>query len=480
MTFADEQIKQVKEYYKKSVVRDRIHEFTIGAVFYITSGRGIGGYKRPKKLSHVLDNGWDLSRSLRDYYSNIFSIDLEAVHTKFEKSFSDNPLEVLKDNELTYNTLTNILDSAEIKYMSMLTGKGTHIITKVEKDSELQKKLILLGDKTPETVISKSELIAFEYSRDKKEEVNAMKTYYALGKITHYLETIIRERMKSDNIHNLVSTDFKGFYEKIRIIDRTSFGDPLFRRSDRVLGSSHQKAIISGANADNGKVFITLPLMRDMKIEELLEIREDYKNGYSSAAALLEDYTDSMPHINLENFLFLLDGYLKSDIKKFHDLFENHKPTDIQSTATYENIYNLLVENYSPGCVFQCLKSEYHNTSAGELLKNPNWVLLISGVLVSLGVHPKHIATVIRSRYENEKSGLWHEFGRPTSYDANLRAQYWAQTALEPLLTGNLKINCGWAQTVGMCTGCCTSIDSICSKMPKLNEIMEWKYPFNK
>ena len=137
----------------------------------------------------------------------------------------------------------------------------------------------------------------------------------------------------------------------------------------------------------------------------------------------------------------LLSDYEHSDVRKFHDWFysQEHDPPQI-----WHRTYDLAPLERLPECVRFIL--EHPN----DLLLKPACIELTLRTMLSLGWHPRHIAGLIRSRYERDYGWgvYWY------TYDASSRADFYTRIFSGLFATGQddlVDYNCISSKEKGIC-----------------------------
>src|SRR6516165_6250525 len=147
-------IERRKDYYRNGDVRARIREF-IGATTRGTSCEFLAASDEnaappfrpysPRVLNPLLDDGFEICRSLWDRDALIADFDIEYVNF-------DNPAEAFVDPERVFaiqqpvqETIQRLLEEYRIEALPVLSGRGHHFVWRVEHSSDEFKKLSALG-----------------------------------------------------------------------------------------------------------------------------------------------------------------------------------------------------------------------------------------------------------------------------------------------------------------------------------------------
>ena len=127
-------------------------------------------------------------------------------------------------------------------------------------------------------------------------------------------------------------------------------------------------------------------------------------------------------------------------MRKFHDDFyaQEHEPPE-RWPATYDRVP---LEAW-PACGRLILEQP------NDLLLRPSCIRRVARILLALGWHPRHIAGLIRSKYERDFG--WTQF---TGCDPATRADFYVRVFAGLFATGHddlIDFNCTSAQEQGLC-----------------------------
>jgi hypothetical protein len=138
----------------------------------------------------------------------------------------------------------------------------------------------------------------------------------------------------------------------------------------------------------------------------------------------------------------LLDSYLSSDLRRFHEFFyaAKHDPKE-----RWPETYARTPLSALPPCARTVL--EWPN----DLLLKPAGVQLVTRSLLAAGWHPRHIAGLIRSKFEDPSFG-WG--GKWDDYEPATRADFYTLIFASLHATGldrMVDFNCTSTQEKGFC-----------------------------
>ena len=133
--------------------------------------------------------------------------------------------------------------------------------------------------------------------------------------------------------------------------------------------------------------------------------------------------------------------YLKSSLYEFHHYFDSaeHDPPE-----SWPNTYDRLDLATLPPCIAEVL------AWPNPRLLQPTHIQAVTRALLSVGWHPRHIAGLIRSKYERNHG--WREDW--SKYDAAMRADYYVRLFAGQIATGldgGIDANCVSHAEKGCC-----------------------------
>jgi hypothetical protein len=137
----------------------------------------------------------------------------------------------------------------------------------------------------------------------------------------------------------------------------------------------------------------------------------------------------------------LISIYRKSDVRRFHDWFysqEQHDP------SRWSQTYDITPLDILPTCVSEVL------IRPNNLLLKPGEIDLLVKSFLALGWHPRHIAGLIRSRYERDFG--WGNYW--LTYDAATRADFYTRIFSGLFVLGYddlIDYNCVSTREKGLC-----------------------------
>ena len=164
------------------------------------------------------------------------------------------------------------------------------------------------------------------------------------------------------------------------------------------------------------------------------QVRRKVLDLAKRAAVRIPDAEKGMQH--------LYDEYLASRLKSFHDDFYS---VDHEPPEKWPETYDSAPLDALPPCARHILQDP------NELLLKPAGMQLVTRSLLALGRHPRHIAGLIRSKFENPRFGWGDKWKH---YDPGMRADFYTRIFAGLVLTGEdelVDFNCVSCQEKGFC-----------------------------
>ena len=448
--FGEEQ--QKVNYYAHPIVRARMAEFlgiepkvrdAISGIVMIGDAcqAGYRNMHRVNELPLRLERDFEISRSLWDPASLLIDLDIEYVNFDFPAEPYIRPDRAFALQETVIATAENQLRSFGILPMHLLSGRGHHFIWRVRRDSRSFERLIALGHPTS-TVLSHYERMQ---PIDGVKVDSAMGTaYHGLGLVIEYLAAEIKRiSAPSSGVPVELTAVEVGPGEKGRemiSLDISQFGDPLDIRFVRVpysryLKMERQKGVLGGEIVDSLPPIFEIPLS-GMNVAEALKVMRDPK----AVAELAERVPSFIPDCSA-GMGQLISSYSASPLAKFHHDFYSAEP---DPPDTWPQTYDRTDLRQLPTCARFIL--EHPN----DLLLRPSGMRRIVLVFLALGWHPRHIAGLIRSKFEGDYS--WGQAWE--GYDPATRAELYTR-AFAGLVAARyddlVDFNCQSAREQGTC-----------------------------
>jgi hypothetical protein len=439
----------LSDYYGDPAVRARIREFLGGttageatAVFLTdhtpTAARAF--QPRPlREIEQLLGAGMELARSLWDRRALLAHLDLE--HVAFDEPWrpyvdAGRSLELQRP---AARAVAEILEEHGIRPLHLLSGRGHHFVWSLEQTSPAAASLARLGrpgarllDMYRQPQPPGGEVVG--------EHLGA--AFHGLGLVMEYLAHRVLERAApqtpiSVQLTAVVSGSGLAGREVVSI-DVSEYGDPLHKRTIRVPFTAYLKAFALGKAlpAPDLPALIMLPSDLLPETEAIAAMARPER-----ARALARRSSARIPDASAQSEA-LIASYAASPLAAFHRDFHATAP---EPPERWPASYDRLDLAGLPPCVRRAL--EHPN----DLLLRPAWIQLVVRTLVALGWHPRHVAGLVRSKYERD-------FGWVPDlhfWEAATRADFYVRLFAGLVATGRdqgIDFNCRSSQEKDMCT----------------------------
>lgn len=437
-------------YYGADQVRSRMVHFLGGdsletaTCCYLTKGdRTDPGFHEKHsvaELDSLLRAGADIGRSLWDDQSLLVDLDVEYVNFDHPAEAFLNPERIFELQRPVQETIEGLLASCGITPLHLLSGRGHHFVWRVAKSSPAFRRLAALG-RGPSSLWATT-----AQQRGPRGEIvspDMARAFAGLGVVmeffAHQVKAIAARRTAIPVELTAVNVGPSGYGREMISIDISAFGDPLPIRTLRAPFSIYLKpwqqrgAITDEVLEELPPIFIiprgemtlgqALPMMRDPNLAARLAVRTNTKIPDAGSA--------------MEN---LIGDYEKSSLRKFHDDFYSQEP---EPPERWPVTYDRTPLETWPAC------GRFILERPNDLLLQPSCILRVVRVLLALGWHPRHIAGLIRSKYERDFG--WTQF---TGCDPATRADFYVRVFAGLFATGRddlVDFNCTSAREQGLC-----------------------------
>jgi hypothetical protein len=436
------------EYLTRPAVRARMVEYLGGGSLgeatacYVTSPMPLpdraAPVHPPAALWDLVEREHEVARSLWDRTSLVVHLDLE--HVSFDDPWA--PLTQLERSvslqQPVVQALLSLLADHGIAPLHLLTGRGHHLVWRIERESHAFHSLAALGR------LDDEQRGLYLTPRQPCGEVvgaNLGAAYHGLGKVVEHLGHRLLERIEevsSVSVQLCAVVVGQGPHgREIVSVDLSQFGDPLWSRSARVPFSLYRKAQRLGAPDEvAARTMITVPVADDLAAA--FAARSDL----DLAAELASTCSTAIPEAS-RGTEGLIECYRDSALAAFHAEFEGIEP---DSPELWTETYDRLDLVSLPGCVRRILEQP------NDLLLRPACIQLVVRTLLARGWHPTHVAGLIRSKYARDHGwirGLHFE-------EPRVRADFYTRLFAGLLAAGHdrlIDLNCVSTQEKGLCTG---------------------------
>lgn len=370
--------------------------------------------KSPGRLDHYLDHGFDMCRSLWDRESLIVHLDIEYVNFDF-------PAEPYLDLKRSFQlqqpvvmTIEKILLRYGLGSLHLISGRGHHFVWQIPINSRAFHRISLLGHLSHHL----KEIYSNRFSPDGESvSFDLGAAFSGLGLVIEYLVYQVKEEASPlcdipvELTAVMVGSGLRG--REMVSLDVSEYGDPLHTRMIRIPFTAYLKPWVKENwlhehVADKIPFQFMIPL-HEMNIFEAIEVMKDSTKVEELAKRVstrIPGQADAMEK--------LVGDYECSDVRRFHDWFysQHHEPPE-----SWHKTYDMTPLEILPPCIRRVLEEP------NDLLLKPAEIELLVKGMLSIGWHPRHIAGLIRSRYERDYGwgSYWYV------YDAGMRADFYTR-----------------------------------------------------
>ncbi|MEI8293775.1 MAG: hypothetical protein WCG66_07255 [bacterium] len=381
----------LRSFYRTPAVRARILEFLGGETpssatcEYITADGVDWPVREPRmpgELFHSLEEGLDICRSLSDKQSLIAHLDIEYVNFDFAAEAYLDPQRTFELQEPVAAAIHCILKYFRIHALHVLSGRGHHYVWRIRRSSQVFSTLCEIGSKTT--------------ASNGMAPTCTEKAFAGLGLVMEFFGRLIIEmarphcRIPLELTAVEVPPSERG--REMISIDLSEYGDPLPTRTVRVPFSGYlkpwQQAYAVGEE-NIGKIgpIIFVPTEERETSGAVAAMRDPER-----AARWAERFSTDIPDSTIGTGE-LLREYANSALHRFHDFFysRRHDPV-ISWTRTYDRTpLESLPEGVRDALLFP-----------NDSLLRPGTIRAVTEALVPRGWHPRHVAGLIRSKFERD------------------------------------------------------------------------------
>ena len=430
-------------YYNDPHIRSRFIEFLGGptldeaTAMFVTSDRQSTGDRydpRPTKdIWKFARPEAEIARSLWDRESLIAHIDIEYVNFDDSGEPFAHRARSFDLQRPVVRAVEELLLDCGIAPLHILSGRGHHFVWRIAHDSPAFISLAEIGH-VPDPLMGK-------YRQPLPPNgihipPNLGRAFSGLGLALEWLShRVLNAAGPSCSVPVQLTAVEVGpisHGREIISIDLSEYGDPLYTRTTRIPFSVYLKPLRESRMASNGAIrnlvpLFTIPLF-EMDESQGLFIMDDRE----AVIELARRATVQIPD-QAAGTCRLVSSYLRSRLARFHSqyyLAEHDCP------ESWPDGYDRTPLETLPLCVSRILQQP------NDLLLRPAGIQHVVRTLLAKGWHPRHIAGLIRSKYE--RSFGWGE--RWYVYDATSRADFYVRLfagliadGLDPLIDFNCR-----------------------------------------
>lgn len=442
---------KIADYYRHPDVRARMEEFLGGASTgsspcpYITTCDSEKGselrQRAPGELPRLLSQGLDVSRSLWDRDSLIAHLDLEYVNFDFPAEAYLDPLRTFSLQQPVVEAAQRALLEYGIAPLHLLSGRGHHLVWRIDRDSEAFHWLAGVAH-LPGHLQRRYASVTSPDGSPLPDDVG--RAFSGLGRVMEFLaHRILDGSSEATDVPLELTAVSVGPGQRGRemvSIDISEYGDPLDTRAIRIPFSIYRKPWVNGQvlqapGLDQIPYLVVIPL-HEMELDQgLLAMR-----AADTAAELAGRASVQIPDQSGATER-LIRSYEQSNLARFHDRFyeTDHDPAD-----RWPRTYDRAPLHLLPACIRRILERP------NDLLLKPAGIRQVVVALMAKGWHPRHIAGLVRSKYERD-----HGWGDEWFvYDAATRADFYVRMFAGLIETGRdelVHFSCRATKERGFC-----------------------------
>jgi len=461
-------------FYSDPAVRQRLVEYLGGdsleaaSAAYVTHSDGClfqrSELHPPADLQWFLDRNLDIARSLADKESLLLHLDIEYVNFDAPGEAFRDPQRVFSLQEPVVRVIETLLLEWGIEPLHLITGQGHHFVWRLNLSSEVAFRIAALVP-SAELVAACMARVGDEVDIRIDQQMAFAGTALLMEFLTHRIKWMAAPVTEVPVEITAVHVGPCGTRQREMVsLDISEYGDPLHTRMIRMPYTNYLKPWLTGLAREMGVEdelphFRAIPL-HEMDVMQALECRKDE----DSVKELARRAGGKIP-LQEEGTERMLAAYLASPLRKFHADFYSvaHFPKDVWA-ETYDATP---LDSLSP-CVSILLEDP------NDRLLKPAGMQLLTRVLLAKGWHPRHIAGLIRSKFENPAFNWGVDW---SNYEAGTRADFYVRLFCGLWETGVdelVDFNCVSNAEKGFCSG---SVQEGCSLTPSFETLRRMKQP---
>lgn len=441
---------ELRRYYRDSRVRYSIQEFLGGSHTgrltsqFITADGPDSAERLPlpaQKLFACLDQGLEICRSLWDCDSLVAHLDIEYVNFDFPAEAYLHPERIFGLQAPVVTAVESLLGEYGITPLHILSGRGHHFVWQTPIDSAAFTDLVTVGTGPPSEARTLAQSPAFS---GKVLPQTLSEAFAGLALVMEFLAHEIKNRaaptcpLPVELTAVEIGPIFHG--REMISIDISEYGDPLDSRCVRVAFSGYlkpwqQSEIIGREVTRDLPPIIFIPLI-DMDMTTGLRTMRNpdlARDLAGRCSARIPDQTVGLKR--------LIASYLASPLRRFH---ENYYSQKHHPPGEWPDTYDRMPMEMLPHCAREVL------ANPNDLLLRPAGMRLITRALLALGWHPRHIAGLIRSKFERDFA--WGK--QWEGYDPAMRADFYTRVFAGLFAVGKddlVDFNCRSSQEEKIC-----------------------------
>lgn len=395
------------------------------------------------ELDWFLQRDFDIARSLADSESYLLHLDVEYVNFDSPAEAFVDPWRCFALQEPVVQIIEALLLEWGIRPLHLITGQGHHFVWRIRRSSDIAARITALNP-APELIAPCMQRLPPILTGGIKAVDQA--AFSAIALLIEFLAHGIKEKASAlSTIPVEITAVHVGpcttSQREMISIDISEYGDPLHTRTVRMPFTNYRKPWVSGL-VRNLKLEDEIPALRSIPLHEMdfhqaIKVRQMDKDVIDLAHRACV----RIP-LEEEGTTRLLEHYLASRLRRFHEFYYSaqHDPREL-----WPETYSRTPLDSLPPCVRHLL--EFPN----DLLLKPAGMQLVTRCLLAQGWHPRHIAGLIRSKFEDPSHGWGIDWG---DYEAGTRADFYTRLFACLHLTGLdrlVDLNCTSNREKGFC-----------------------------
>jgi len=402
---------QARRYYGSRAVRARLWEYLGGTEGGRPTCEYVIGYppqegapcpvRPPAAYRELLAAGMDLARAAWDRRWLVCCLDLDYINFDFRGEAYVQPERVFSLLEPVRQAVAGVLAGYGVEHLALMTGKGYHFVWQAAHQDPLVARLACCGQ-VPETAAAKYRCDRIRSSR--RVDPRSAAAQHGAGMLMEFIchQVLAQAPGELPLVCSGVTAAGGQRGREVVSLDLSGYADPLYRHNFRCAFSTHQKAQSERSWVGEGialgtPVQICLPVGK-LELGERLHLQRDQERAAELAAAA----TARIPGAGA-GMSRALQAYLASGLRRCHEHF---------AAAAEEGWQEGDLAGLPP-CAALPL------AAPNDLLLQPTHLQTVWRVLAARGWHPRQVAGLVRSRYEQDHGWGWAWM----ECDAGLRAQ---------------------------------------------------------
>jgi hypothetical protein len=452
-------------FYADRSVRQRLIEFLGGdslehaSCVYLTHSDGCPFDRRrlrpPCELDWFLDRGLDIARSLADTRSYLLHLDIEYVNFDDPGAAFVDPWRCFDLQEPVVKVIEGVLLEWGIRPLHLVTGQGHHFVWRIDQHSQAAQEIEALHLAPELIALCLQRLPPLLAGRIGQADQAffagvALLIEYVAHRIKEQAAKLCEVPVEITAVH--VGPSSTGQREMISI-DISEYGDPLHTRVIRMPFTHYRKPWVTGlverlGIAEEVPAFKAIPLHEmDVRLAiKTRQVEQEVMDLARRACTRIPAQEMGTQH--------LIADYQASRLRRLH---EHYYSTQHDAPERWPLTYGRTPLDVLPACVRSLL--EYPN----DRLLKPAGMQLVTRGLLAQGWHPRHIAGLIRSKFEDSAHGWGMDW---SDYEAATRADFYTRLFSCLYLSGIDRLvdfNCTSTQEKGFCSH---AYDGLCQLEP--------------